>query len=94
MRWIYFVVLIAITSLAGGGYWLWGQYNIGQSQTNPYLDPPLPGTLGVDLPKPLQNALAEKGTDYKPRTKHIIGDNEAKYTNRLILESSPYLLQH
>ena len=31
---------------------------------------------------------------YVPRTKHFNSDGGAKYTNRLFLESSPYLLQH
>ncbi len=35
-----------------------------------------------------------KGKDYKPRTKHFDENGWAKYTNRLFLESSPYLLQH
>jgi hypothetical protein len=41
-------------------------------------------------------ALQAKGADYVPRTHHLVGpDKKApKYTNRLILETSPYLLQH
>ncbi|MBW2609816.1 MAG: thioredoxin domain-containing protein [Deltaproteobacteria bacterium] len=35
-----------------------------------------------------------RGKAYKPRTKHLSSDGWAKYTNRLFLESSPYLLQH
>ncbi len=35
-----------------------------------------------------------KGNTYKPRTKHLQPDGSARYTNRLFLESSPYLLQH
>ena len=31
---------------------------------------------------------------YVPRTKHFDPEGWAKYTNRLFLESSPYLLQH
>lgn len=31
---------------------------------------------------------------YQPRTKHRQSDGWAKYTNRLYLESSPYLIQH
>ncbi len=37
--------------------------------------------------------LREKGADYKPRTRHL-ENNQALYTNRLIFEDSPYLLQH
>ena len=46
------------------------------------------------LKQKLQDALAAKGSDYKPRTKHLLSDGQPKYTNRLILEGSPYLLQH
>ena len=35
-----------------------------------------------------------RGSDYKPRTRHLMPDGWAKYTNRLFAESSPYLLQH
>lgn len=34
------------------------------------------------------------GKDYKPRTRHLRPDHWAKFTNRLFLEKSPYLLQH
>ena len=36
----------------------------------------------------------QRGQDYQPRTRHLNADGSAKYTNRLFLESSPYLLQH
>ena len=39
-------------------------------------------------------ALAARGPGYRPRTRHLTADGAPKYTNRLILESSPYLLQH
>jgi len=42
----------------------------------------------------LHQALAAKGPGYVPRTRHLNADGTPKYTNRLILESSPYLLQH
>jgi len=35
-----------------------------------------------------------RGNDYSPRTKHLDSSGWAIYTNRLFLESSPYLLQH
>jgi uncharacterized protein len=34
------------------------------------------------------------GPSYVPRTEHLDASGKPKYTNRLILESSPYLLQH
>ena len=46
------------------------------------------------LKQKLQEALIKKGANYKPRTRHLLSDGQPKYTNRLILEGSPYLLQH
>ena len=56
----------------------------------------LPGAepYGAELAAGLRTALAAKGSDYEPRTHHFNADGSPKYTNRLILESSPYLLQH
>ena len=45
------------------------------------------------LRRQLQDALAKKGVAYKPHTRYLLPDGRPKYTNRLILESSPYLLQ-
>jgi uncharacterized protein YyaL (SSP411 family) len=42
----------------------------------------------------LAAGLAGRGADYVPRTRHLQDDGSATFTNRLILESSPYLLQH
>ncbi len=42
----------------------------------------------------LQTAVRAKGESYVPRTHHLTADGRALYTNRLILEDSPYLLQH
>ncbi len=46
------------------------------------------------LNQQLQVALSEKGQNYKPRTEHLDGNGQPIYINRLILEDSPYLLQH
>jgi uncharacterized protein len=46
------------------------------------------------LNRRLASALAARGPDYKPRTRHLNPDGTPQYTNRLILEDSPYLLQH
>ncbi|MGH9674616.1 MAG: thioredoxin domain-containing protein, partial [Bryobacteraceae bacterium] len=46
------------------------------------------------LARKLQAALKAKGPGYKPRTRHLSPRREPLYTNRLILETSPYLLQH
>lgn len=47
-----------------------------------------------ELEKRLQEALKKQGPDYKPRTELLLPDGKPKYTNRLILEDSPYLIQH
>jgi uncharacterized protein YyaL (SSP411 family) len=56
----------------------------------------LPGTSG--FPASVVSQLRERWQDrakaYKPRTRHLQKDGSPKYTNRLFLQSSPYLLQH
>ncbi len=42
----------------------------------------------------LDRALRAQGDGYTPRTQHLFEDSRPQYTNRLILEPSPYLLQH
>ena len=56
----------------------------------------LPGAeaLGRGLRKRLKAALDRREAGYKPRTHHLRSDGSPVYTKRLILESSPYLLQH
>jgi len=61
---------------------------------------PVPGALpGVGVySQSLQDKIAEmqkaRGDKTKPRTRHLDNNGKAIYTNRLFLESSPYLLQH
>ncbi len=57
---------------------------------------PLPGAapFGAELEQTLMTALREKGASYRPHTRHLRPDGSPRYTNRLVLESSPYLLQH
>lgn len=61
-----------------------------------YFNIPQPGadTYDAALIKKLEDAKKFRGPDYAPRTRHLRADGWAKYTNRLFLESSPYLLQH
>ncbi|MEO2169553.1 MAG: DUF255 domain-containing protein, partial [bacterium] len=56
----------------------------------------LPGTDAYDAPThaALTNALLTQPADYQPRSHHKDEDGAPHYTNRLIRESSPYLLQH
>jgi len=42
----------------------------------------------------LEQELQKKGKHYQPRSRHMAADGKPLYTNRLILEASPYLLQH
>jgi uncharacterized protein YyaL (SSP411 family) len=42
----------------------------------------------------LYQAYLDKGIAYRPRTEHFKEDGSPSYINRLILEDSPYLLQH
>ena len=46
------------------------------------------------LRQQLATAWANRPADYVPRTRHRNDDGTPKFTNRLLLESSPYLLQH
>jgi len=59
-------------------------------------DPDLPGVASIDaaLQQRLDQSLASRGPSYVPRTRHLNEDGSPRFTNRLILESSPYLLQH
>jgi hypothetical protein len=42
----------------------------------------------------IDSMAIQRGSQYTPRTRHLLADGSPKYTNRLFLESSPYLLQH
>jgi len=56
----------------------------------------LPGLSPFDtqLAQRLRGALSSQPDDYSPRTHHFAEDGAPAYINRLILETSPYLLQH
>jgi uncharacterized protein YyaL (SSP411 family) len=47
-----------------------------------------------ELEKKLRQSYQDKGPAYLPRTRHLLPDGTPKYTNRLIFQASPYLLQH
>ncbi len=59
-------------------------------------DPPLPGIAQPDarLAAKLAEAARPMANGGRPRTRHLNADGSPKYTNRLVLETSPYLLQH
>jgi len=46
------------------------------------------------LVKQINEALQSKEAGYRPRTEHLKTDGSPVYTNRLIMEDSPYLIQH
>jgi uncharacterized protein YyaL (SSP411 family) len=48
----------------------------------------------LELRQQLAQALAAEGEGYEPRTRHLMDDGSPRFSNRLLLESSPYLRQH
>src|SRR6266545_1975315 len=56
---------------------------------------PLPGAAPFPerLARRLADAVRAKGAAYRPRTHHL-AHGHPRFTNRLVLERSPYLLQH
>jgi hypothetical protein len=65
-------------------------------ENDSYFSTPPPGAADYEnsLIETFHQIRATRGKGYQPRTKHLLPDRWAKYTNRLFLESSPYLLQH
>ena len=57
---------------------------------------PLPGAAPrpPDVERRLRDAVARRGPTYRPHTRHVDAGGHARFVNRLILERSPYLLQH
>ena len=84
------VALALVLGAACGG-------KAGTTDTQPgFLGDPLPGTSPIDATT-LAQLRAEwdaRPAVYKPRTRHLRDDGSPQYTNRLFLESSPYLRQH
>ena len=56
----------------------------------------LPGApeFPAELRERLATALAERASNGPPRTRNRLADGSPLYTNRLLLEASPYLQQH
>jgi hypothetical protein len=52
--------------------------------------PPLPPAIR----KKIALELASRSSDYEPRTRNLHPDGSPEYSNRLLLEASPYLQQH
>ncbi len=70
--------------------------NIADTTADGFFGTPLPGAPPLDpkLVDKFKSAWKARNPDYKPRTRHLNPDGSPQYTNRLFLESSPYLLQH
>ncbi|MBK1646457.1 hypothetical protein CKO25_17750 [Thiocapsa imhoffii] len=80
-------LLLCLTIAQGGGV---GAEDRDDAQAAADVSPTDPPELQYRLAA----ALAAMGPDYRPRTEHLLPDGRPRYTNRLILEESPYLLQH
>ena len=55
---------------------------------------PAAPAFSPELRARLSEALSLHGADYKARTRHLHSDGSPIFTNRLLLEKSPYLQQH
>lgn len=73
-----------------------GQGLAPEPEETGFLGDALPGASPLDakLLARLRAAWESRPSGYKPRTRHLRPDGSPKYTNRLFLEPSPYLLQH
>ncbi|HSO83198.1 thioredoxin domain-containing protein [Thiocapsa sp.] len=80
-------LLLYLTIAEGGGVGAGGHEGAHAAAQTSAAYPP-------ELQRRLAAALAAKGPDYRPRTEHLLPDGRPRYTNRLILEDSPYLIQH
>ncbi|MCG7933987.1 MAG: DUF255 domain-containing protein [Candidatus Thiodiazotropha taylori] len=63
-------------------------------QTAGHADETLHLERSESMAKKLYQAYLDKGIGYRPRTEHFNKDGTPSFINQLILEDSPYLLQH
>ena len=82
----FLIVLIAMSSTAEGK----SPVNL---ESIPKAAPGAPA-LPDEVRRNLAEHLANKGSDYVPRTRNLSTDGAPLFTNRLLLETSPYLQQH
>lgn len=89
MRYILFIVPFALQITSH-------TFNLAAAQTLSEVHPMTRYSLPIEdtLKQKLHTALQAKGEAYEPRTHHLDKQKRPLFTNRLILESSPYLLQH
>lgn len=69
------------------------QTALGQG-SRAFVSPPGALPFSASLQATLAKKLQEMGADYVPRTKNLDKDGSPTYSNRLLLEASPYLQQH
>jgi uncharacterized protein YyaL (SSP411 family) len=91
----WFLVLLALVGLVAVGVRVAGPGAEpgGEAARTPSALPGAP-EFPAGLRERLATALAARGEAHEPRTHHLRPDGSPTYTNRLILETSPYLLQH
>jgi uncharacterized protein YyaL (SSP411 family) len=80
-----FLILITLTSLCS---------SYAHATTNDEAEALNMTPRPAKLTQQIEQALVAKGADYLPRTEHLQVDGSPQFTNRLILEDSPYLIQH
>jgi uncharacterized protein len=73
-----------------------GRVRVTERDPIPDFTSALPGAASydADLVQRLRAAWTARGEGYVPHTRHLRPDGTPLYTNRLFLESSPYLRQH
>ena len=59
-----------------------------------FISPPGASPFPASLQAKLTAELRQRGPTYIPRTQNLEEDGSPTYSNRLLLEASPYLLQH
>jgi hypothetical protein len=86
-----FTAALGVIIMSASFGWTFSHKSISQTLTEN-----LPGAeeFKAALLKEFEKMRKIRGKDYRPRTRHLRPDGGAKFTNRLFLESSPYLIQH
>ncbi len=88
------ILTLLITSLGGLGLAALGFGKMGIPVPRSFRKPPGAEEYENALIKKLEDMKEHRGKDYQPRARHVQPDGRPTYTNRLFLETSPYLLQH
>lgn len=86
---LFLSALLMITSIASSS-----AMSAEKGRINPPTITSLNAVHPLALQQQLKAALEAKNSEYAPRTEHKTPEGRPLFTNRLLLESSPYLLQH